>query len=112
MRQHNKNQQQNQLIEPLICAGFIDALSDDCYSLLKPIPIQYERVGNCFIASFPQANIAISGLTKQDAREALETEILDAFEDWIADESVLGVGPGQQLEVLKQYITGKPTTAR
>ena len=74
------------------------------YSLLKPIPIQYERVGTGFIASFPQANIAISGLTKQDAREALEIEILDAFDDWTANESALGVGPRQQLAILKRYI--------
>ena len=82
----------------------------DDYSLLKPIPIQYERVGTGFIASFPHANIAISGLTKQDAREALEIEILDAFDDWTADESALGVGPRQQLAILKRYIRVSTST--
>ena len=82
-------QQQNRMVERGISEAFIDALSDDSHSLLRPIPIQYERIGNAFIAGFPQANIAISGLTKQDACEALEIEILDAFDDWMADESVL-----------------------
>ena len=105
-------QQQNRMVERGISEAFIDALSDDSHSLLRPIPIQYERIGNAFIAGFPQANIAISGLTKQDACEALEIEILDAFDDWMADESVLGVGPRQQLEILKQYIRKQPTKAR
>lgn len=106
------SQQQNRLIEPAICEAFIDALADDAYFLLQPIPIRYERVGAAFIASFPHANIATSGFTKHDAGEALEIEILDAFDDWTADESVLGAGPQGQLEVLKRYICKKPESAR
>lgn len=96
--------EQNPLIEPDTSEGFINHL-DDSYRLLSPIRVKYERSGDGFLASFAEANIAVSGLTKQDACEALVMEILDAFDDWTADESALGPGPLEQLTVLKKYIT-------
>lgn len=66
--------------------------------------IRFERADFGYEASFHEANFAASGITRQDAYQALEAEILDAFDDWTADESALGPGPRQQLAVLKEYI--------
>lgn len=96
--------EQNSLVEPRITEELIESLPDNTHRLLKPIEVRYERFEWGYMASFVQANIAISGITKSDAREALIDEILDAFDDWTGDESALGVGPRQQLAVLRNYI--------
>jgi hypothetical protein len=75
---------------------------------MEPIPIQYERGRMGYTASFEEANIAISGMSKFEAYHALEVEIMDAFDDWSADESALGRAPRQQLAVLKRFIHKHP----
>lgn len=94
-----------QNLKPRVSQETITELEDDGYKLVAPITIEYERTEGGYTASFPQANMTVSGTTKLDARQALEIEILDAFEDWTADESALGPGPRQQLAVLKKYIS-------
>jgi len=79
------------------------------YRVLRPIPVTYEEMSDTDVqASFEAANIAISGISRQDAYQALIEEILMAFDDWSADESALGPAPRQQLAVLKTYL-GKAT---
>ncbi|HLW70220.1 MAG TPA: hypothetical protein VKS22_06320 [Candidatus Binataceae bacterium] len=95
---------QNVWEEPALSEGIIESLEDGGYVLLQPIRFQYKRAGFGYIASFDEANIAISGITKQDARQALEIEILDAFDDWIADETALGAELKKQLVVLKKHV--------
>jgi hypothetical protein len=99
--------EQNLLVEPRISRETLSSLDDDAFELLRPITITFERTEFGYIASFSEANMAVSGITKHDALQALEVEILDAFEDWMADESALGPGPSQQLAVLKNYISKK-----
>ena len=100
--------EQNLLVEPRVSQETITGFDDDAYTLLSPITVVYERTEHGFVASFPEANFAVSGITKTDARQALETEILDAFDDWTVDESALGPGPLEQLAVLKRHIAKKP----
>jgi hypothetical protein len=92
------------LNEPLVTEGEIQRFESDDHRLLRPITVRFERSGRGYVARFDEANFAISGTTKQDAFQALETEILDAFDDWTGDESILGPGPRQQLAVLRNYI--------
>jgi hypothetical protein len=71
----------------------------------RRIPIFYERTSDAeFLARFAEANIAISGVSKRDALQALTEEIAAAFEDWVADESKLGPGPKVQLAILRKYL--------
>jgi hypothetical protein len=98
----------NTVSEPRITHDFIHALEEKAYGLLSPILIEYERDPHGYTASFLEANMAATGSSKIDARKMLETEILDALDDWTADESTLGPGPRQQLTVLKKYIVKNP----
>lgn len=87
--------------------NFIDSLPG--YKVLQSIRITYDQVSDTeVIASFEPANIAISGLTRHDAYQALVEEILIAFEDWSANEAGLGPGPKRQLAVLRTYLGKTP----
>ena len=71
----------------------------------KRIPISYEGSSDTgFFARFVEANIAVSGVSRRDALQALIEEIAAAFEVWVADESKLGPGPKGQLAVLRKYL--------
>ncbi len=94
----------NELNEPRITSDVISGFDDDEYRLLAQIPIRIERTDTGFVASFDEANLAIAGITKAEARQALEVEILDAFDDWTADETALGIPTRQQLAILKRYL--------
>ena len=83
----------------------IDSLEDG-YLVLRPIPVRYERHAHGTIASFVQANIAISGVDAQDAYQALVAEILDTF-DFLTAEPVLSESAAKQLNVLRDYIEQK-----
>lgn len=79
-------------------------LGEDEYRVLKPICAQIKRVGlGNFEASFPEANIAISGIDSDDAYQALVAEILDTF-DILNAEEVLGPAATEQLRILRTYI--------
>lgn len=70
----------------------------------RQIPISYERTSDAeVLARFAEANIAVPGVSKRDALQALTEEIAAAFEDWVTDESKLGPGPKLQLAVLRKY---------
>ncbi len=96
-------EQRNSLSQPTLEEEFINSLSG--YNILQPIHVTYERLSDTEVmATFEEANFAISGLSRKDAFQALLEEILVAFDDWTADESKLGRGPQEQLAVLKKYL--------
>jgi hypothetical protein len=77
----------------------------DGYTVRRPIPVKYTEASDTDIeASFEEANIAISGNSRQDAYQALIEEILTAFDDWSVGESALGPGPRRQFAVLRSYL--------
>lgn len=73
--------------------------------LRRPIWVrcEYPNRGEV-VAVFEQAGIAMSGDSVEDAINGLMVEILDAFEDYSAEEANLGPGPRQQLRVLREYV--------
>lgn len=82
----------------------IQDLRDDCYRILRPIPVEIRQVDvGDFEASFGEANIAIGGTDSRDALQALVCEILDTF-DVFMDAPRLGPGAANQLQVLCTYI--------
>jgi hypothetical protein len=75
------------------------------YRVLRPIPVVYEIASDTDVeARFDDANIAMSGNSRLDARQALVEEMLSTFDDYTADEAALGPGPKQQLALLRTYI--------
>ncbi len=56
-----------------------------------------------FIASFPDAGIAIAGDSFNDALAALKSEVVELYEIY-KNEAVLGPEPKRQVEVLEAHI--------
>jgi hypothetical protein len=81
--------------------------------LRRPISVrcEYPNRGEV-VAVFEQAGIAMSGDSVEDAINGLIVEILDAFEDYSAEEANLGPGPRQQLHVLREYVNDGVEEAR
>ena len=85
--------------------AFIDDLPDVKYTLLKPIPVLLNPVGaGEWVASFEEANIAMSGDDPDDAKESLAYEILYAMESYCAEEEALIPDLKSTLTVLRQSI--------
>lgn len=83
----------------------INSLPGEPYTLLQPIPVKIERIeDNDSLASFEEANIAMSGETEQEAFQNLVAAVLDSFEDFSGEEASLGPEPARQLRVLRRYL--------
>ena len=83
----------------------ITVLPDSPHSLLKPIPIRLKLVGNGeWMASFDEANIAMTGDTPEEAKELLSYNIIDVVEFFHAKEEALIPDLKQALMALRQYI--------
>jgi|BarGraNGADG00312_1021997.scaffolds.fasta_scaffold50502_2 hypothetical protein len=81
----------------------IDSLEDG-YVVLHPIPVKIRHLDDAtYVASFEEANIAISGWNRQDAYQSLFAEILDTF-DALVDEPQLSQHAAAQLRVLRSYL--------
>ena len=75
------------------------------YRALKPIPVKIHLLDETtFEASFEEGNIRWSDDSESEVIEGLRVEILNAFEDFEAHESILGPEPKRQLSVLRSYV--------
>lgn len=83
---------------------WIDNLGEAGYQILQPIPVEIQEVDTeDFLASFREANIAISGSDNDDAYQALVAEILDTF-DVLIEERNLGPDAAEKLRTHSTYI--------
>ena len=83
---------------------WIDDLGEGVYRVRKPFSVRISRIGvGNFEASFREANIAMSGINRDDAYQALVAEILDTF-DILASERVLIPAAVEQRRTLREYI--------
>ena len=76
---------------------------------IRPIPVSIYQDGDsngddCYIASFVEASISISGDTQQEALEGLREILVDTFRFYTVNEGILGKHPKKQLEVLRKFI--------
>jgi hypothetical protein len=86
----------------------VTTFAPEPYDLDRPISIVVRDHGDCFTASFVEANINASGETEHEALEMVKDTILSAFV-WltsIADKK-LGPGPLKQKHVLNTLIREK-----
>lgn len=80
-------------------------LPDAKHTLIQPIPVRLNHVGGGeWIASFEEANIAMSGDNPEEAKESLAYDIMYAMELFYAEEEALSPNLKQELKVLRQYI--------
>lgn len=85
--------------------AYITVLPDATHALLEPIPIQLKPVGNGeWMASFDEANIAMTGDTPEEAKKLLAYNIIDAVQLFHSQEKVLIPDLQQSLMVLRHYI--------
>ena len=87
------------------------------YWLRRPIPVEFEDVGpDAVIAHFHEAELAMTGSDRQDAKASLALWIFNVFDYFTdlaaANPQVLGRTPALQIRVLKEYIglTGRRLT--
>ena len=76
------------------------------YELRRPIPVDFEEVAaGAVIARFSEADLAVTGSDRQDAKTGLASWILDMFDDLAAaDPRTLGRTPAMQFRVLGRHI--------
>lgn len=83
---------------------WLNDLGEAGYRILQPIPVEIRRVGiGDFVASFREANIAMSGSDHDDAFQALVAEILETFDALLGDQT-LGPDAADQRRILRTYI--------
>ena len=76
------------------------------FELRRPIPVDFEEVAvGAVIARFSEADLAVTGNDRQDAKTGLASWILDMFDDLApADPRTLGRTPAMQFRVLERHI--------
>ena len=83
----------------------IETLPESKFRLQFPIPVRLDGdIDEGWVASFDEANIAISGDTVADAMEALAENIVFAMELHIAEEDKLNEHFRGVLATLRRYI--------
>ena len=84
----------------------IPASCEDRFELRQPIPVDFEEVAaGAVIARFSEADLAVTGSDRQDAKTGLASWILDIFDDLAtADPRTLGRTPAMQFRVLGRHL--------
>jgi len=82
----------------------VSSLPSEEFDLLAQFILKIEEEEGEFLACFEEANIGMSGGTKEEAIENLLADILDTFALFSKEETNLGPGPARQLSVLRRYI--------
>lgn len=83
----------------------IQELPDHRFELLRPIPVTYTEWSGSVVASFEEADVSISGSSREDAHELLAHWVVDLFGDLLDEPTAtLGRVPARQLTVLREYI--------
>lgn len=90
-------------------SDFIGNFPGEPFVLLQKIPLNIRRIDAYnYLAEFEEANIGMSGDSREEAIENLACTILDTFENYEKEEHRLGKEPSRQLTVLRSYIRKSP----
>lgn len=89
---------------PLREYEWVYTLREGGYRVRQPFCVQITEIGvGNFEATFPEAHIAICGIDRHDAYQALVAEILDTL-DTLTEERSLIPKAAEQLQTLREYI--------
>ena len=75
------------------------------YALLRPIPVDFDRVHDNIVACFREARLSFAGVDQKDAQDHLLDWILGTYDSLVdKDPNTLGPIPAHQLDVLKRHV--------
>ncbi len=84
--------------------AWIRDFPNEPYVVSRAIPVTVAFTGDGFLASWGDANIAMTGDSESAALSELAADILDTYETYDAEADTLGPGPARQLALIKTYI--------
>jgi predicted DNA-binding antitoxin AbrB/MazE fold protein len=82
----------------------IITLEPEPFDLLRSIPVVVQSTDDGFLATFFDANIGITGDTKEESVANLRLLLVDVFEELEKEEGQLGPQSVRQLAVLRGFI--------
>lgn len=82
----------------------IAALEPEPFDLLRNIPVVVQPTDDSFMATFFDANIGITGDTKEEAIANLKVLLVDIFDELESEETQLGPQLVQQLALLRSFM--------
>ena len=82
----------------------ISDFADEPYEVIEPISVRFRHRDPGIEAYFEEGNIAWVDDSWPDAYNGLKAEILDTFEGYEENESILGPESQRQLAVLRRHI--------
>jgi hypothetical protein len=82
----------------------INSLAPEPFVLKRPFHVLVRPSDGEYIATLSDANLGMTGDTADEAVEGLKMTIVDAFDFFERNESILGPGPARQLAVLRELI--------
>lgn len=82
----------------------VTTLDPEPFELLRDIPVVVRPTEDGYLATLYDANIGITGDTREEAVGNLRELIVDLFDDLEEDEDRLAPMPGQQLAVLRSLM--------
>ena len=93
-----------QLCDSLAFTFPINSFAPEPFVLKRPFHMVVRPADGEFIATLIDANLGMTGETADAAVEGLKMTIVDAFDFYDKNESILGPGPARQLAVLRELI--------
>jgi predicted DNA-binding antitoxin AbrB/MazE fold protein len=82
----------------------ISTLEPEPFDLLRTIPVVVQPTADGYLATFFDANIGITGDTKEESVANLRLLLVDAFEELEREEAQLGPQLVRQLAVLRGFM--------
>ncbi len=82
----------------------IAALEPEPFNLLRDIPVVVQSTDDGFLATFFDANIGMTGDTREEAVANLKVLLVDVFDELDRDEGQLGPQLVRQLAVLRSFM--------
>ena len=86
----------------------ITTLEPELFDLIREIPVVVSPDEDGYLATFSDANIGMTGDTREEAVANLRLLLVDMFEDLEVQESRLGPHPQRQLATLRAFIHRRP----
>jgi predicted DNA-binding antitoxin AbrB/MazE fold protein len=86
----------------------ITTLQPEPFDLFRDVPVVVQPTDDGYLATFFDANIGMTGDTKEESVANLRMLLVDVFEELEKEEAQLGPHPARQLAVLRSFMKRRP----